>query len=67
MGSRKDAIQQFEKLCRLLPDLEWPYYYLGELWIREGNKQMAAEAFQQALDVRGDFMQARDALNELDM
>jgi tetratricopeptide (TPR) repeat protein len=67
MGSRKDAIQQFEKLCRLLPDLEWPYYYLGELWVREGNKQKAAEAFQRALDVRGDFIQARDALNALDM
>jgi len=67
MGSRKDAIQQFEKLCRLLPDLEWPYYYLGELWVREGNKQKAAEAFQRALDVRGDFIQAKAALDALGM
>jgi tetratricopeptide (TPR) repeat protein len=65
MGSRKEAIRQFEKLCQLLPDWEWSYFYLGELWVREGRKKEATLAFERALQIRHDFAQARDALEKI--
>jgi tetratricopeptide (TPR) repeat protein len=65
MGSRKEAIRQFEKLCQLLPDMEWPHYYLGKILARAGQNEEAAEAFEHALQIRSDFAQAQDALDAL--
>jgi tetratricopeptide (TPR) repeat protein len=65
MGSRKEAIRQFEKLCQLLPDMEWPHYYLGKILARAGRNEEAAEAFERALQIRSDFPQAQDALEKI--
>ena len=65
MGSRKEAIRQFEKLCQLLPDMEWPHYYLGKILARAGRNGEAAEAFERALQIRNDFPQAQDALEKI--
>lgn len=65
MGSRNEAIREFEKLCRLLPDLEWPHYYLGKILARAGRNDEAIEAFERALEIRGDFAQARESLQKM--
>jgi tetratricopeptide (TPR) repeat protein len=66
MGSREEAITEFQRVCELLPDLEWPYYYLGELQLRAGRKWDAKESFERALEIRPDFAQALKKLSEMD-
>jgi tetratricopeptide (TPR) repeat protein len=65
MGSRDEAIAQMRRNCELLPDLEWPHFYLAELLIRAGKTEEAAEALKRALGIRGDFWQARRKLEAL--
>jgi tetratricopeptide (TPR) repeat protein len=64
-GSRADAIKEFQRVCELLPDLEWPYYHLGDLLVRAGRFSEAAESFKRALAIRSDFFQARKELERI--
>jgi tetratricopeptide (TPR) repeat protein len=65
--SRADAIIQGQRVCELLPDLSWPYYYVGALLVREGRFREAAEYFSRALEIRHDFTQARNELRRLQL
>jgi tetratricopeptide (TPR) repeat protein len=47
-GSRPEAILQAQRVCEYLPELAWPYCYLGALLNREGRMPEAAEAFEKA-------------------
>jgi len=64
-GSRDEAIKQGQHVCQLLPDLYWPYYYLGALLVREGRAREAADCFEKALEIRSDFPQARAELRRI--
>jgi tetratricopeptide (TPR) repeat protein len=64
-GSRLDAIAEFQRVCALLPDLEWPHFHLGDLLVRAGRLSEAAESFQRALAIRSDFVQAREKLRQI--
>jgi tetratricopeptide (TPR) repeat protein len=64
-GSRAEAITQGQRVCTLLPDLSWPYYYLGALLVREGRAREAADCFEKALAIRSDFTQARTELHRI--
>ncbi len=64
-GSRQEAIVQFQRVCELLPDLDWPYYHLGDLLARAGRNREAIEAFERALAIRRDFREAREELRRL--
>jgi tetratricopeptide (TPR) repeat protein len=37
-GSRADAIKELQRVCELLPDLEWPHYHLGDLMVRDPER-----------------------------
>jgi len=63
--SRAEAIAQGQQICELLPDLAWPYYYVGALMVREGRLEEAASYFEQALEIRDDFVQARRELERI--
>jgi tetratricopeptide (TPR) repeat protein len=65
MGARDEAIRACRRVCELVPDLEWPHYTLGDLYVRAGNYEQAAASFQRALKVRSDFTEAREALDRL--
>lgn len=64
-GSRAEAIAAFQRVCELLPDLEWPQYYLGELLVRAGKISEAIDCFERALAIRSDFVQAREQLRRI--
>lgn len=64
-GARPEAIAEFQRVCELLPDLEWPRYYLGDLMVRAGRISEAIDCFERALAIRGDFTQARQALRRI--
>ena len=65
MGNRTEAISECERVCELLPDLEWPRYYLGDLLARAGRYSEAAESFKRSLQIRSDFTQAKKALQQI--
>jgi tetratricopeptide (TPR) repeat protein len=64
-GARADAIKEFQRVCELLPDLEWPHFHLGDLLVRAGRLSEAAESFERALAIRSDFIQAREKLRQI--
>ncbi|MCU0772655.1 MAG: hypothetical protein MUE94_12940 [Verrucomicrobia bacterium] len=64
-GSRREAIAEGRRICKLLPDLAWPHYYLGALLVREGRMKEAAACFERALAIRNDFTQARSELRRI--
>jgi len=64
-GSRPEAIAEFQRVCELLPDLEWPQYHLGDLLVRAGRTSEAADCFKRALAIRSDFAQARQELRRI--
>ena len=59
IGARREAIAEFQRVCELLPDLEWPLYHLGDLMVRAGRVSEAMDCFERALAIRSDFTQAR--------
>ena len=64
-GSRQEAIVQFQRVCELLPDLEWPHYHLGDLLVRAGRISEAMDSFERALVIRSDFVEARKELRRI--
>ena len=64
-GSRPEAIAEFQRVCELLPDLEWPQYHLGDLLVRAGRINEAVQCFERALEIRSDFTQARKELRRI--
>lgn len=64
-GSRLEAIAEFQRVCELLPDLEWPHYHLGDLMVRAGRISEAVDCFERALAIRSDFVQARKELRRI--
>jgi len=64
-GARPEAIAEFQRVCELLPDLEWPLYHLGDLMVRAGRISEAVACFERALAIRSDFTQARQELRRL--
>lgn len=64
-GSRPEAIAEFQRVCELLPDLEWPHFHLGDLLVRAGRITEAADSFKRALAIRSDFVQAREELRRI--
>lgn len=65
MGARDEAIGQMTRVCELLPELEWPYFYHAELLLRAGRSEEARQSLERALEIRSDFWQAREKLEEL--
>jgi len=65
VGFRSEAIEEFERLCELLPDLEWPHYYLGDLLVRAERYGEAVNSFERALEIRSDFTLARKVLQQI--
>lgn len=64
-GARAEAIAEFQRVCELLPDLEWPHYHLGDLMVRAGRISEAVQCFERALAIRSDFTQARQQLRRI--
>lgn len=64
-GARPEAIAEFQRVCELLPDLEWPHYHLGDLMVRAGRISEAIDCFERALAIRSDFTQARQELRRI--
>lgn len=65
IGSRSEAIAEYQRVCEMLPDLEWPQYHLGDLLARAGRMSEAADCFKRALAIRSDFAQARKELRRI--
>lgn len=65
MGFRSEAISEYQRICELLPDLEWPYCTLGVLLGRAQRYREAADSFERALEIRSDFTEARKALEQM--
>jgi tetratricopeptide (TPR) repeat protein len=64
-GSRQEAITACQRVCDLLPDLEWPQYHLGDLMVRAGRISEAIDCFERAIAIRSDFAQARKELRRI--
>lgn len=65
MGFRSEAIAEYQKVCELLPDLEWPHCTLGVLLGRAQRYREAVDSFERALEIRSDFTEARKALEQM--
>ena len=64
-GRSAEALKQAEKFRDLLPDLAWPHYYRAALLAKAGRYQEAREGLEKALEIRSDFIQAREMLKQL--
>jgi tetratricopeptide (TPR) repeat protein len=60
------AIREFKEVCELLPDLEWPHYFLGQLLGQAQRYDEAAEYFKRALEIRSDFSLAQQSLDKIE-
>ena len=65
-GELSSAISELQVVCALLPDLEWPYLFLGEYLGRAKRYDEAAESFKRALEIRSDFALAQKGLDKIE-
>ena len=64
-GKSAEAIEQAERFRALLPDIAWTHYYLAALLAKSGRFEEARESLETALEIRGDFTQALEALESI--
>jgi tetratricopeptide (TPR) repeat protein len=65
-GELSMAISELKVVTALLPDLEWPHYFLGEYLGRAKRYDEAAESFKRALEIRSDFALAQQGLDKIE-
>ncbi len=63
-GELSAGIEELKVVTALLPDLEWPHYYLGGFLGAAKRYDEAAESFKRALEIRSDFTLAREGLDK---
>ncbi len=59
------AIRELKVVCELLPDLEWPHYFLGQYLANQKRYDEASRAFKRALAIRGDFTLPKESLEKI--
>ncbi|HSR88523.1 MAG TPA: hypothetical protein VLL07_06175, partial [Pontiella sp.] len=64
-GKSAEAIDQAERFCALLPDLAWPHHYRALVLAKAGRREEAKQSLRKALEIRSDYTQARDLLEQL--
>jgi uncharacterized protein len=60
------AIELNKYLVSLYPDSEIYYYYLGKLYQKKGDAELAKENYRHALKINPDFETAKKAMNKLE-
>ena len=65
-GQLSSAISELKVVCKLLPDLEWPHYFLGQYLGAAKRYDEAAESFKRALEIRSDFTLAQEGLDKIE-
>ena len=53
-------------VCDVLPDLEYPHYYLGAFLASAKRYDEAAAYFKRALEIRSDFSLPQEGLDRID-
>lgn len=61
----QDAINTLLKITEYSPTESTNYFNIGLLYLNQGNKDQAKLAFQKAVDLKPDYQQAKDYLNQL--
>jgi tetratricopeptide (TPR) repeat protein len=64
-GDLSASISELKVVCELLPDLEWPHYFLGQHLGRAKRYDEATESFKRALEIRSDFTLAQQGLDKI--
>ena len=65
-GELSAGIDELKVVCELLPDLEWPHYFLGGFLGTAKRYDEAAESFKRALEIRSDFTLAQEGLDKIE-
>ena len=64
-GYLKPTIAEAKRCCELMPQLPGGYYYVGKLLVRDENIPEAIDYFSRALAIRGDYVEAQNAMGEI--
>ena len=64
-GRLGEAVSEFEEAARLKPDSATVQFCLGVGLARRGMREEAARHLREALSIRPDFIEARNALGHL--
>lgn len=59
------AIENFQQVLRYYPHFDFANYYLGEAYLKKGNKKMAIESFKQTLLLNPSHKEAKERLEKL--
>lgn len=59
------AIEHFQQVLRYYPHFDFANFYLGEAYLKKGDKQKAIEAYKQTLLVNPSHAEAKQRLREL--
>lgn len=65
-GELSAGIDELKVVCELLPDLEWPHYFLGAFLGTAKRYDEASESFKRALEIRSDFTLAQEGLDKIE-
>jgi tetratricopeptide (TPR) repeat protein len=60
------GIDELKVVSALLPDLEWPHYFLGGFLGAAKKYDEAAQSFRRALEIRSDFTLAQEGLDRIE-
>jgi tetratricopeptide (TPR) repeat protein len=64
-GYLKPSIAEAKRCSELMPQMPGGYYYVGKLLVRDGNIPEAIDYFSRALAIRGDYVEAQNAMGEI--
>jgi tetratricopeptide (TPR) repeat protein len=64
-GNLAQATAEAQRVCELMPHLPGPCYYAGSMLVRQGRIREAQEYFARAIALRGDYVEAHNALGLL--
>ncbi len=65
MDSLDQAMEQFNIMASMKPQNHLPYYYRGLIYEAQGNISAARTELQNCLNLKSDFVKAKQALNNL--
>jgi tetratricopeptide (TPR) repeat protein len=64
-GRLAEAIVQGQGVCKRLPEIAWPHFFVGSLMAKEGRLREAVQYLRRALEIEPDVPFARQELDRI--
>ena len=59
------AIENFESVVQRYPHFDFANFYLGEAYLKKGEKQKAIDLYKKTLDINPGYKEAKSRLEEI--